>query len=249
MKINVQAHRGASAYAPENTAPSFQLAVQMGADGVENDIRLTKDGVYVLSHDSNISRMSNGKGEIGELTYEELLQYDFGVKTGAQFKGTKIPTLEEFLEIVKDMNIVNIEMKPFAPHEDKSYAFTYLYNALVKYGCVSRTIISSFDHTALKELKEAHPDLRTALLYGHGMTAQETVAFVRSFHADIIHPQLGAVDKKIVDTCRENGIDVNVWTVDSKHDIKRAMELGVTGIITNVPDRVLAMLRENGLHE
>ncbi len=249
MKINVQAHRGASAYAPENTAPSFRLAVQMGADGVENDIRLTKDGVYVLSHDSNISRMSNGKGEIGELTYEELLQYDFGVKTGAKFKGTKIPTLEEFLEIVKDMNIVNIEMKPFAPHEDKPYAFTYLYNALVRYGCVNRTIISSFDHTALKELKEAHPDLKTALLYGHGMTAQETVAFVRSFHADIIHPQLGAVDKKIVDTCRENGIDVNVWTVDSKHDIKRAMELGVTGIITNVPDRVLTMLRENGLHE
>lgn len=249
MKINVQAHRGASAYAPENTAPSFQLAVQMGADGVENDIRLTKDGVYVLSHDSNISRMSNGKGEIGELTYEELLQYDFGVKAGAKFKGTKIPTLEEFLEIVKDMNIVNIEMKPFAPQEDKPYAFTYLYNALAQYGCVNRTIISSFDHTALKELKEAHPDLRTALLYGHGMTAQETVAFVRRFHADMIHPQIGAVDKKIVDTCRENGIAVNVWTVDSKHDIKRAMKLGVSGIITNVPDRVLIMLRENGLHE
>lgn len=73
----------------------------MGADGVENDIRLTKDGVYVLSHDSNINRMSDGKGEVGEMTYEELLQYDFGVRTNAKFKGTKIATLKEFLEIVQ----------------------------------------------------------------------------------------------------------------------------------------------------
>ena len=135
MKINVQAHRGASAYAPENTAPAFRLAVSMGADGVENDIRLTKNGVYVLSHDSNINRMSDGKGEVGEMTYEELLQYDFGVRTNAKFKGTKIATLKEFLEIVKDMRVINIELKPFAPHEDKNYAFKYLHDALLQFGC------------------------------------------------------------------------------------------------------------------
>ena len=101
MKINVQAHRGASAYAPENTAPAFRLAVSMGADGVENDIRLTKDGVYVLSHDSNINRMSDGKGEVGEMTYEELLQYDFGVRTNAKFKGTKIATLKSSWKLLR----------------------------------------------------------------------------------------------------------------------------------------------------
>ncbi len=249
MKINVQAHRGASAYAPENTAPSFRLAVELGADGVENDIRLTKDGVYVLSHDSNISRMSDGKGEVNEMTYEELLRYDFGVRTNAKFKGTKITTLEEFLEIVKDMRVINIELKPFAPHEDRKYAFQYLYDMLGKYHCVERTIISSFDHTALKELKGVYPDVRTALLYGNGMSPEETIAFVRSFDADIIHPQIGALNEKIMEACRKNGIEVNVWTVDSNHDIKRAMELGVTGIITNVPDKVLKVLRENGMHD
>ena len=249
MKINVQAHRGASAYAPENTAPAFRLAVELGADGVENDIHLTKDGVYVVSHDSSINRMSNGKGEIREMTYAELLQYDFGVKTNDKFKGTTICTLEQFLEIVKDMKIINIELKPLSPRGDRAYAFTYLYNLLVKYGCVERTIISSFDHAALKELKAAHRGLRTALLYGHGMTPEETVAFVRSFDADIIHPQLCAVNELIMDACRRNGIEVNVWTVDSRHDIKRAMDLGVTGIITNVPDKVLETLRENGMHD
>lgn len=249
MKINVQAHRGASAYAPENTVPAFQLAVDMNADGVENDIRLTKDGVYVLSHDGDIGRMSNGKGEINQMTYEELLQYDFGVKTAEKYKGTKIATLEEFLQVVHKMNVVNIELKPFAPHEDKNYAFDYLYNLLVKYGCVERTIISSFDHTALKELKAAHGDLRTALLYGHGMTPDETVAFVKSFNADIIHPQIGAINEMIVEACKKNNIEINVWTVDSLHDIKRAIQLGVTGIITNVPDKVLEVLRANGMHE
>lgn len=249
MRINVQAHRGASAYAPENTAPAFRLAVEMEADGVENDIRLTKDGVYVLSHDPNINRMSDGTGEINQMTYQELLQYDFGVRTGEQFKNTRIATLEEFLQIVKDMRVINIELKPFSPHEDKQYAFEYLYNLLGKYHCIERTIISSFDHIALKELKEAHPDLRTALLYGHGMTPEETVVFVRGFKADIIHPQLCAINERIVEACRKNGIEVNVWTVDSDRDIQRAMELGVTGIITNVPDKVLRMLRENGMHD
>ena len=81
------------------------------------------------------------------------------------------------------------------------------------------------------------------------MSPEETISFVRSYNADIIHPQLGAVNEKIMEACRKNGIEVNVWTVDSSHDIKRAMELGVTGIITNVPDKVLNVLRENGLHD
>ena len=81
------------------------------------------------------------------------------------------------------------------------------------------------------------------------MSPEETIAFVKNFGADIIHPQIGAVNEKIMEACRKNGIEVNVWTVDSNHDIKRAMELGVTGIITNVPDKVLKVLRENGMHE
>ncbi len=249
MRINVQAHRGASAYAPENTAPSFRLAVEMGADGVENDIRLTKDNIYVLSHDGNINRMSTGTGEICDMTYEELMQYDFGVRTDEKYKGTHIATLEEFLDIVDGMRVINIELKPLMPKDDRPFAFDHLYDSLVKHSCVERTIISSFDHKSLKELKEAHPDLRTALLYGHKMTPDETVAFVRSYKADIIHPEINCMDKEIVDKCRENGIDVNVWTVDAPQDIERAMELGVTGIITNVPDRVLDMLRKNGMHE
>jgi len=241
----VQAHRGASAYAPENTLPAFRLAVKMGADGVENDIRFTKDGVIVVSHDGNIDRMSTGTGLVRDLTYEELLQFDFGVKRGPEFAGTKICTLKEFLDVVKVMSVVNIEFKPMAENGpiDPDWAINRMYSEVEAAGCWDHTIISSFDHPLLKRIKELHPDVRTALLYGHQLTPDETVAMVRAVNGDIIHPHLGCINKEIVDRCREEGIQVNVWTVDSPEDIERAISYGVTGIITNVPDRVLERVK------
>jgi glycerophosphoryl diester phosphodiesterase len=103
-------------------------------------------------------------------------------------------------------------------------------------------MISSFDHNILKELKELFPKLRTSLLYGHVLSPEETVAMVRASNADFIHPALSCVNKAIVDECRRHGIGCNVWTVDSPEDIKKAIEMEPTGIITNVPDRVLKAL-------
>ena len=92
--IQVQAHRGASAYAPENTLPAFRRAIEFGADGIECDIHLTTDGQYVVCHDNEIDRTSNGSGLIPDMTLEQLRQYDFGCKCGSQFAGTVIPTLD-----------------------------------------------------------------------------------------------------------------------------------------------------------
>ncbi len=240
--IMVQAHRGASAYAPENTLPSFELAVKMNADGVENDIHLTTDNRYVVCHDDDIARTSTGKGLISQSDYKTLLQYDFGVKYKPEFEGTKIPLLEQFMETVKDMKVINIELKgPFIT-SDKTKAFKMLYDIIDSFGCIEKSMISSFEHTLIKELKEVSPDLRTALLYGHVMTASETVSFVQKYNADFIHPALSCVNKEIVDECRKNGIGCNIWTVDAPEHIKLAIDMEPTGIITNVPDRVLKAL-------
>lgn len=244
MRIMVQAHRGASAYAPENTAPAFRLAVEMHADGVENDVRFSKDKVLVVGHDGTVDRVSDGKGRVHEMTLAELKQLDYGVKRGPQFAGTRICTLTEFLDIVRDMKIINIEFKPIEhPDVEPAWACDQLYDAVARAGVWDHTIVSSFDFTLLKLLKERHADVRTALLYGHKMTPAETVALVRSVNGDIIHPELSCINKWIVDRCRREGIDVNVWTVDKPRSIRRAIELGVTGIITNVPDRVLEAVR------
>ena len=96
--VMIQAHRGASAYAPENTLPSFQLAVDMGADGIECDIHLSKDGRFIVCHDDKVDRTSNGTGSISDLTLAEIKALDFGAKFDAKFAGTSAPTLEEMLD-------------------------------------------------------------------------------------------------------------------------------------------------------
>lgn len=243
----IHAHRGASAYAPENTLPAFRLALEQHTDGIETDIHLTLDNRFVVCHDDEIARTSNGEGKIQDMTVEQLKEYDFGVKFGLAFAGTPIPTLDELLEVVRDVDPINIEIKgPFREDADMAAAYRLLYETLVKFGCVERTLFSSFGHSWLRDLKAQYPDLRTGLLYGGDpKTPEETLEMVRDYNADAIHPYLHSINKDIVDVCLANGIDVNVWTVDSPKDIATAVSYGVTGIITNVPDRVRAYCEEH----
>ena len=218
--IQVQAHRGASAYAPENTLPAFQLALDMHADGFETDVHLTAD-----------------------MTMAELKAFDFGVKFNPKFAGTPIPTLDELLELTHHMDVVNIELKgPLAAGQDLDEALHLLYANIAKFGCVERTIISTFWHGWGRRLKELHPDLRLGLLYGEHYSVEETLALVERCHADAIHPELGGLTPAIVAACRERGILINAWTVDAPEAIEKAIALEVDGIITNVPDRALAAL-------
>ncbi len=132
--IVVHAHRGASAYAPENTLPAFRLAMEMGADGFENDIHLTKDKVFAVCHDGSIERTSNGTGSIHEMTMAQLKQYDFGVKFSEKFAGTRISSLDEMLEVTHGMDILNIELKgPLPAGQDLDEALNILYESMDKY--------------------------------------------------------------------------------------------------------------------
>ena len=104
-------HRGASGYAPENTLPAFQLAADMGADGVELDIQETKDGVIVVCHDETVDRTSNGAGWLKDYTFEELRKLDFSYGNAA-YEGTKIPTMEEVFELLGPTGLtINIELR------------------------------------------------------------------------------------------------------------------------------------------
>lgn len=111
MHTKILAHRGASAYAPENTLPAFQLACEMGADGFELDVHLTKDQQVVVIHDETIDRTSNGTGNVEEMTYEKLLDLDFS-NNKEGYKEVKIPLLEEVFELASKNNMfVNVEIK------------------------------------------------------------------------------------------------------------------------------------------
>lgn len=245
-KTLIQAHRGASAYAPENTLPAFQMAVDMGADGIECDIHLTRDGQFVVCHDETVNRTSDGTGRIAAKTLAELKTLDFGVKFDSRFAGTRIPTLEEMLDVVGGMRVINIEIKRFDHPMGQAAASDRFYELLTNKNVLSRTIVSSFDEEALKVLKQRHPDTVTCLLYSGGKNKCETAD---KLHCSAIHPDFAHLTAAEIDKAHGKGMKVNCWTPNSQEDIRRQILAGCDGIITNYPDRALELVKESAQNE
>ncbi|MCR4577960.1 MAG: glycerophosphodiester phosphodiesterase [Clostridiales bacterium] len=240
-KTKVQAHRGFSAIAPENTLPAFKKAVEIGADGIECDIHLTKDGRFVVCHDGTIDRTSNGSGEISAMTLEELKKFDFGVRFSEEFKGTRIPTLEEMLEVVKPLEIINIEIKRSEHPMGLDAALDLFYDILVKTNVLKQVIVSSFDKLALKRLKQLHGDVYTCLLYSH---MSRSAACAHKLGCDAIHPAFEFLSKATINSAHKRGMKVNCWTPNGEDEIGYMVKQGCDGIITNYPDRALKTIRE-----
>ncbi len=173
----IMAHRGASYHAPENTRAAFVKAHELEADGVETDLQLTADGQIVIHHNYYIDNTSDGKGAILLKTVQELKTYDFGAYKGSEYAGERILTLEEFLPLVEDMEIINLELKP---HLDKEVDFVGKILEIVRNSkAADKVIYSSFDADLLRELKKQDADCRVGLL-----TFQERMQpFRREFSA------------------------------------------------------------------
>lgn len=227
-------HRGAPAYAPENTLPSFELALEHGVDGVEFDVQRSADGVLVVVHDESISRTSNGVGRVPDLTFEELRRCDFS-NGFVGFRNTRIPTLHEALDLLGPAGVgINIELKNgIEPYPGMEIEVLDLVQEL---DLLDRVVISSFNHVNLANLRGKVPPANLGLLY----TAQvfDPWRYAQYFGAGAIHPYHKVLDQpEFMWLCHEAGIKVNTWTVDEDADVARLTELGVDAIITNFPDR------------
>ena len=233
MQFKIQAHRGASGHAPENTLPAFLQARRMGADGIECDIHLSADGEFMVCHDETVDRTSNGHGKISELTVAELKKLDFGSWYGPEFERTRIPTLDEMLDVVSGMEIINIEVKSFG--NSPAEAIDRFHAILSGRKVLKNVIISSFHIELLKEMKERHPDFYTAYLYEG--KREKGVLLAKEFLCDAIHPYKGDTDEALVSFAREKGLGINVWTLNEEEEIGRIARLGVDGVITNYPER------------
>ncbi|SDY61327.1 glycerophosphoryl diester phosphodiesterase [Proteiniborus ethanoligenes] len=236
------AHRGASAYAPENTIASFLKAIEMNSDGIELDVHMTKDKALVVCHDETVNRTTNGDGFIKDHTLQEIKELDAGSWFGEQFRGEKIPVLEEVMDLIKDKDmLLNIELKN-AP---------ILYEGIEKrvidiiksYNMEERVIISSFNHFSLIEVKKYNPKIKTGVLYMAGLV--EPWVYAKRLKADALHPLFyNLMIPEIVKGCQENGIMLNPFTVDDDKFIAAMIKLNVNGIITNYPDRGIK-IRDN----
>ena len=163
--IKNYAHRGFCSQYPENTILAFQKALEEGVDGIENDVQLSKDGHIVIMHDESVDRTTNGKGWVKDLTLAELKELDASEKFGSQFGVQRVPTLREYLELVKDQPVItNIEMK--------TGVFEYLemeqmlVDMLREYKLEDRVLITSFNHFTIMRMKERAPEIRYGFTTG-----------------------------------------------------------------------------------
>ena len=234
----VIAHRGASAYAPENTMPAFELAVRQGADMLELDVQRSADGVLVIFHDDTTERWDGRRRLVSSCTLAELLALDIG--------GAQVTTLAEVCAFARERGVrLNVELK--AAGFGLSVA-RMLRDAQIE----ELVLISSFVETALLEFAAASPHIPRAYLMGTesyrpDVRLREAWPFgaLRRTGARAWHPaaQLPLLDW-LVPRVRRAGYQINVWTVDDLPGMRRLLALGVDGIITDVPDLLRDVLRE-----
>lgn len=229
----VWAHRGASGYAPENTLAAFQKAVDLGADGVELDIQLTKDDQIVVIHDEKIDRTSDGKGWVKDYTLEELRAFNYN-RTKPEYKHADIPTMREVFELLKPTGLfINIEIKTgvvfYEKIEEKILALTK------EMGMEDRVCYSSFNHYTVTRIHELKPDAEVGFLYADGPIDMPSYGVKHGVNA--LHPALYNLQYDgFVKECKEKGLKLNVWTVNERPYMEMCCQYGVDAIITNYPD-------------
>lgn len=232
MGTKVWAHRGASGYAPENTLEAFKLAAGMGADGVELDVQLTKDGELVVFHDETLERVTDGSGWLKDYTLKELKKRK--VKHDS-YKKAKIPTLKEVYELLAPTGLeINVELKTgvifYEEIEKKVLKLSQ------EMGMEHKIWYSSFNHYTLMALKKLDPTVRTGILYADGIVKPWKYA-VKTVGADALHPALYNMQfPDYLKKSRKKGLETHVWTVNEEKDMRMLAEAGVEAIITNYPD-------------
>ena len=236
MKTLNFGHRGASAYAPENTLAAFNLAFDMGADGVELDVSLTKDRVPVIIHDDRVDRTTDGRGAVRDLTLAEIKRLDAGAKFDAKFRGEKIPTLAEVLSTAGKRGIVNIELKS-GTLSNVGLEVVAIARVIEETGAADRVIVSSFNHFALHRMHALIPRVPLGLLYFNRVPISYPQEALRPLaRPTALHPRFVVVTPQFMRWARGKHYQVNTWTVDEPEEMRRLIALGVDSIMTNKPD-------------
>ena len=225
--VKLTAHRGFSGIAPENTLVAFEKAGEYGFYATECDVHLTKDGVWVIYHDDNIFRLTNGYKNIEEATYEELQEYviDNGVNVD-YYPNQKIPTLEEYLIICKDMKIIpQIEIKNGSKEKLQE-----ILDLLQKYELKENAIIISFKGEMIKKVREL--DEKIELWYLVEEITEENINECKDNNYKLAFNHKKN-DEEIIKTAISKGLTLCAWTVDDLETLKRLYNLGVKYITTN----------------
>lgn len=246
------AHRGASASAPENTFAAFRQAIEDKADGIEFDVRLSKDNVPVVFHDSNLRRLAKMKQRVADMTAEELGAIDVGswfnrafpTRADDNFTAEKIPTLAALLEFLSDYRgLIYIELK--GSDARMSALVKAVSDLLERRDSLPNVIVKSFNLEGIKIAKQILPTVRTAALFEPKILTvlqkrKRILEEAMRCGADEISIHHSMATENFVRRARENDFPVVIWTANNRAWIKRAFDFGISAIITNKPAELLA---------
>jgi glycerophosphoryl diester phosphodiesterase len=243
-RILVVAHRGSSGSAPENTVAAFEMALESGADIIECDVRLTRDEQVVVFHDRNLDRTTNGDGPVEGKMLEELRRLDAGSWFGAGFKGEQIPTLDEVLRLLAGRAFLNIELKAdFREHGRNMLLQKRVLETIKGSHAEHRVFLASFNHRLMREIKDKHPQLKTAIIYKAVRDfASRPSRLISRARADAFVCGRWWLRSKLLDDLQNHHIPLFVYTLNKERDVERMKRLHVDGVITNFPEVVVRAL-------
>lgn len=233
-KVFSIAHRGGAGLRPENTLAAFQNAINLGADFIELDLHRSKDGHLVVIHDPEVDYTTDGKGKVCELTLAELKQLDAGVKFSPAYREEKIPTLKEVLQFAKDKISLAIEIKEKGIEQQVLNTVAAHKN--------SDIIIISFHPEVIKNFRLLSPKIPTGLLFRESLLPVDYISRSHQVYANILDLEKGKINYDLIQHCHKNGLLVWTWVVDRPGEMRDLIQMGVDGIATNYPDRLLEIL-------
>lgn len=239
----ISGHRGAAAYAPENTLAAFRAGWERGADLLEMDVQMTRDGHVVVIHDAALDRTTNGTGFVGEKTLPDLRVLDAGFWFDAAFAGERIPTFEEVVAWAKGRIGLNVELK------SGPYPFFYpelpakVVEVLRVNDMVGQTLVISFDHTLIREIKGLEPGLVCAINFNARLV--DPLAVAKVSRADILNMSRSFISPDLVSLAHAHGLGVQCFC-DNPREATYFACMGVDFMDSNYPDEIRAAVRRTG---
>ena len=231
----VIAHRGACAYAPENTLAAFELAVQQQAHAIELDVTLSADGHVVVIHDSTVDRTTDGKGMVNALSLAALKELDAGSIYDDAFRGERIPTLAEVFEAVGQKLFINVELKSYSLAATKKLT-QKVAKCVREHNMASRVLFSSYNFLAVRQIWKLLPDTPRGLLPNKGITGFVVRTGLRELipHQSL-HVPYQYAQQDLLESVHRQGRKLLAYTVNQAEDIQRLIKIGIDGIFTDDP--------------
>ena len=238
------AHRGGAKLAPENSLAAFRQAIEIGADGFELDVHLTRDGDLAVIHDERLERTTNGKGRVRDHTMAELSQLDCGSWFHPKFRDERLPSLAQALAVGGARARYFVEIKH--PHEQRYEGIEErLVTQLERSGKMDQTVVISFDQRSLEILHRLKPALATCYLAGDlGGENARLGELKERLGITFVGPYFKALSEALAGDARQHGLKISPWTVNGEDDMKSLIDLGVDSITTDRPDLLHQLLAE-----